>query len=84
MNPIPVKLYGLSTCTHCMSVKILLDACGVPYEFNEIDKATKDRAAALMEEIKRLSSKCAFPTTVIGDRVIVGYREKEIKEALGL
>ena len=28
--------------------------------------------------------RCSFPTVIIGDDVIVGYKEDKIKEALGL
>jgi hypothetical protein len=32
----------------------------------------------------KLSSRCSFPTIIIGETVVVGYKEKEIKEALGM
>ena len=79
-----VKLYALSTCDNCTSAKHLLDSCDVPYERINLDSLSKDEAIALFAELERISSRCVLPTIVIGDRVIVGYREKEIKEALGL
>ena len=39
---------------------------------------------AILEDIKKVNPRCSFPTLIIGDKVIVGYKEKEIKEALGL
>ncbi len=37
-----------------------------------------------MEDVKKFNPKCSFPTIIIGEKVIVGYKEDEIKEALGL
>ena len=80
----PVKLYALSTCSHCRSTKQLLNECGVKFECTDVDKLPKEEVAAILEEIKKINERCSFPTIVIGDTVIVGYREKEIREALGL
>ena len=79
-----IKIYALSTCSNCASAKHLLDSCGLPYECTDLDLLSKNEAITLFAELERLSSKCTLPTIVIGDKVIVGYREKEIKEALGL
>ena len=38
----------------------------------------------VIEEVRKVNPQVAFPTIVIGDKVIVGYREVEILEALGL
>jgi glutaredoxin len=38
----------------------------------------------MVEEVKKVNERCSFPTIIIGDKVIVGYKEKDIKEALGL
>ncbi len=43
-----------------------------------------EERAAILEEVKKFNPSCSFPTVIIGDKVIVGYKEKEIKEALGL
>lgn len=80
----PVKMYSLSTCGHCRATKKLLDECSVQYEFKDVDLLTGEERQRIVEEVKKLNSECSFPTIVIGDKVIVGYKEKEIKEALGL
>jgi glutaredoxin-like protein NrdH len=77
-----VKLYALSRCSHCKCTKQLLLECGVEFEFTDVDKAPKESVAAIMEEIKTLTTRYSFPTIVIGDKVIVGYCEQEIREAL--
>lgn len=77
-----VKIYSLSTCSHCRSTKKLLNECSVEYDFVDVDVLEKDERKAIIADIKKINSKCSFPTIVIGEKVIVGYKEKEIKEAL--
>jgi len=79
-----VRLYSLSTCSHCKATKKLLGKCHVQYEFTDVDLLDKEERQAILEEIKALNPACSFPTVVIGDKVIVGYKEEQILEALGL
>ena len=77
-----VKIYSLSTCSHCRSTKKLLNECSVEYDFVDVDVLEKEERKVIIEDIKKINAKCSFPTVVIGEKVIVGYKEKEIKEAL--
>lgn len=79
-----VKLYSLSTCSHCKATKKLLNECNVKYEFVDVDLLEMDERQAILEDIKKLNPKCSFPTIIIGKKVIVGYQEDSIREALGL
>lgn len=80
----PVKIFSLSTCGHCKSTKKLLNDCTVEYDFVDVDLLQGEERAAILEEVKKFNPNCSFPTVIIGDKVIVGYKEKEIKEALGI
>ena len=80
----PVKLFALSTCRHCKAVKKFLDDCTVKYEFSDIDLLSRDERQVIIEELKKLSEECSFPTIIIGNKVIIGFKEKEIREALNL
>ena len=80
----PVKMYTLSTCSHCKSTKKFLDDCKVKYEATDVDLLDGEERAAILEDVKKWNPRCSFPTIIIGDKVIIGYREDEIKEALGL
>ena len=80
----PIKVYTLSTCSHCRATKKYLDECKVQYEFENVDELKGEERAAVLEDIKKINPRCSFPTIIIGDKVVVGYREDEIKEALGL
>lgn len=84
MDEKPVKLYSLSTCSHCKSTKRLLDECTVAYDFVDVDLLEGDERRAIIEDVKKFNPKCSFPTIIIGSKVIVGYKEQEIKEALGV
>jgi glutaredoxin len=79
-----VKIYSLSTCSHCKAAKKFLGECTIKYEFVDVDMLEGDERRAIIEDVKKFNPRCSFPTVIIGEKVIVGYKEKEIKEALGL
>ncbi len=49
-----------------------------------MDLLQGDERTAIIEDVKKMNPNCSFPTIIIGDKVIVGFKEDEIKEALGL
>lgn len=77
-------LYALSTCSHCKSTKKLLSDCDVEYNYIEVDDLEGDERKAVLADIREINPRCSFPTIRINDTVIVGYKEKQIKEALGI
>jgi len=79
-----VKIYTLSTCSHCRSTKRFLNECKVAYDFEDVDLLKGEEREAILEDVKKWNPKCSFPTIIIGEKVIVGYKEQEIKEALGI
>ncbi len=79
-----VKIYSLSTCSHCKSTKKFLSDCTVEYDFVDVDLLEGEERKAILEDVRSFNPKCSFPTIVIGGKVIVGYKEEDIKEALGL
>jgi glutaredoxin len=84
MSEQSVQIYSLSTCSHCKAAKKLLADCTIKYEFVDVDLLQGAERAAILEDVKKFNPKCSFPTIIIGKTVIVGFKEKEIKEALGL
>jgi glutaredoxin-like protein NrdH len=82
-NP-EVKVFSLSTCSHCRATKKYLSDCTIKYEFVDVDLLKGDERKAIIEDVKKFNPRCSFPTIIIGDKVIVGFKEKEIKEALGM
>jgi len=47
-----------------------------------VDTLQGEERQAMIEEVKRYNPNCTFPTILIGDKVIVGFRKDEIEEAL--
>jgi glutaredoxin-like protein NrdH len=78
-----IKMYTLSTCVHCKNAKKFLDDCKVKYEFRDVDLLKGKEREKVFEEVRKINAACSFPTIIIGERVIVGFREDEIREALG-
>lgn len=79
-----VKIYSLSTCSHCRATKRFLGDCGVKYEFTDVDLLKGEERKAILEDVRKFNPRCSFPTIIVGEKVIIGYKEDEIKEALGL
>jgi glutaredoxin-like protein NrdH len=79
-----VKMYTLSTCSHCRAAKNFMKSLGVQYEYVDVDLLSGAARAAAFEEVRKLNPLCSFPTILIGDTVIVGNREDKIREALGI
>jgi glutaredoxin len=82
-NP-EVKIFSLSTCSHCKATKKFIDGCTIKYEFVDVDLLQGEERKAIIEDVKKFNPRCSFPTIIIGEKVIVGFKEKEIKEALGM
>jgi len=79
-----VTIYSLSTCSHCKAAKKFIGDCAVKYEFIDVDLLDREERMAILEDVRKFNPRCSFPTIVIGDKVVVGFREDQIKEALGL
>jgi glutaredoxin-like protein NrdH len=82
-NP-EVKIFSLSTCSHCRATKKFIDGCTIKYEFIDVDLLKGDERKAIIADVKKFNPRCSFPTIIIGEKVIVGFKEREIKEALGM
>ncbi|HEX5680078.1 MAG TPA: glutaredoxin family protein [Desulfobacterales bacterium] len=79
-----VKIYSLSTCSHCKAAKKFLGECTIKYDFVDVDLLEGDERKAIVEDVRKFNPRCSFPTIIIGEKVIVGFKETEIKEALGM
>ncbi len=80
----PIMLYALSTCGWCQKTKKLLDDLGVEYDYEYVDRLNGDEREKAIQEVTAWNSSFSFPTLVLdNEKCIVGYKENEIKEALG-
>jgi len=80
-----IIIYTLSTCVWCKKTKALLQDLGVGYDYVDVDILKGEERQKTIQEIKRWNPSCSFPSIVInGEKCIVGYDEKKIREAAGL
>ena len=82
--PPKVKIYTLSTCSHCRNAKKFLNENDIPYEATEVDMLEGAARAAVIEEVKKINPRCTFPTIAVEDQVVVGFNEQELRKALSL
>lgn len=78
------QLYALSTCSHCKAAKNFLNKCHVEFRCVEVDCLTGEERKNTIADIKKINPRCSFPTIVINQKIIVGFQEDQIREALGL
>ncbi len=79
-----IKIYTLSTCSHCKAAKKFLNDLSVQYDCVDVDLLDAEDKATALEEVRKYNPKLTFPTILCGDKVIIGFQDREIKEALGL
>ena len=79
-----VILFALSTCGWCKKTKKLLNDLGVEYSYVDVDQAEGHDKEEVVGQLRKWNPRSSFPTLVIDDeRCIVGFKEEEIKEAIG-
>jgi glutaredoxin-like protein NrdH len=79
-----VVLFALSTCVWCKKTKKLLGELGVEYSFVDVDLLEGDERDKVVEQLSKWNPQRSFPTLVIDDKdCIVGFKEEQIKEAVG-
>jgi glutaredoxin len=79
-----IKLYTLSTCSHCIRTKRFFKDKGIDTEFIDVDLLTSAERESVMDEVRKLNPDCSFPTICIGDIIIVGFNEEKLKKALNI
>jgi glutaredoxin len=79
-----VKMYTLSTCSHCKAAKKFMGELDVEFEFTDVDLLEGMDKVKAVNAMRKVNPSLSFPTIIIGEKVIVGNRNQEIKEALGL
>jgi glutaredoxin-like protein NrdH len=78
-----ILLYALSTCQWCRKTKDLLTELGVAFDYIYVDLLEGRELETTLDAVKQYNPRCSFPTLIIGERCIVGFQEKVIREALG-
>jgi glutaredoxin-like protein NrdH len=79
-----VRLYTLSTCVWCKRTKEFLNENEVEYEYVDVDLCTDEEREEIRQNILSLGGRLTFPAIIIDGRLINGFHEDKIKEALHL
>jgi len=80
----PVKLFTLSTCSHCKAAKEFVKELGVEFDYTDVDLLQGEERKNTIDEVRKINQRLSFPTIVIGETVIVGNNPGQIRKALGL
>lgn len=82
--PQKVKLFTLSTCSHCKAAKKFLNDNGIKFDFVDVDQFQGAEREKILEDVIQYNPQRSFPTIIIGDRIIIGFKEDDIRKALGI
>ena len=79
-----VRLFTISTCFHCRTLKKMLEDHEIKFEFTDVDLMPKNERESLIAAIEKYNEKKTFPVIFIGNKAIVGFQEQLIKKELGI
>jgi ferredoxin-thioredoxin reductase catalytic subunit/glutaredoxin len=79
-----ITLYSLTTCVFCQAIKKMFDDLNISVRCIQADELSETDKSRVIKELREVNPQCSFPTVVIDDEVIVGYKVQEIKEAIGI
>ncbi|HVP58825.1 MAG TPA: glutaredoxin family protein [bacterium] len=80
----PVKMFTLSTCSHCKATKKFMKDNNIDFDYTDVDLLSGAEQGTVLDEVKKYNPRFSFPTILIGRDVIVGFQETEIRKALGI
>ena len=83
-NKPKIRLYTLSTCSHCTRTKHFFEENGIAVEFTDVDLLSGEERERVMDEVRKLNPDCSFPTICINEFVVVGFNEEKLRNALDL
>ncbi len=84
-NDHKVTLYALSTCVWCKMTKQFLNDNGVEYEYVDVDLLDDNDKSKAHSAITSKGGVLSYPTVIVDDKkLITGFRQDALKEALGL
>lgn len=62
----------------------MFDDLEIPYQCIQADELDAEEKKKAITELRKVNPKCSFPTVVVGDETVVGYKVQEIKEKIGI
>jgi glutaredoxin-like protein NrdH len=77
-----IVLFALSTCPHCRHARQWLDDHEVAYRYVYVDQLKGLEQETAVAEAAKYNPNNTFPTLIIDDAVIVGFRETEYQDKM--
>ncbi|QGY40376.1 glutaredoxin family protein [Pseudodesulfovibrio cashew] len=76
-----VTLYALSTCPHCHNaMELLTEILGQSgFKLLYTDRLSGDERNIAMRELRAVNPDVSFPTTVVGNKCVIGFKADEIR-----
>jgi len=79
-----IRMFTLSTCSHCRAAKKFLNDNGFTYEFTDVDLLQGAQRDKVLQEVIKYNPQRSFPTIIIDGKVIIGFKESDIRATLGI
>ncbi|MGE5373051.1 MAG: glutaredoxin family protein [Solirubrobacterales bacterium] len=80
----PVLLYALSTCGWCKKTRAFMQEQGIAFDVIEVDRLKGEERKTTISELAKFNPAMSFPTLIIGEQCIIGFKEDQIKAAISL
>jgi glutaredoxin-like protein NrdH len=77
-----VLLYALSTCGWCNKTKQFLKENNIEFEYIDVDLCSDEDYEKIKRDISNRGGRFSFPTIIIDDVLITGFKEDKIRESL--
>lgn len=79
-----VKIFTLSTCSHCKAAKNFLNDHQIAFDATDVDLLQGEQREAALRDVVQYNPQRSFPTIIIGEKIIIGFKENDLREALGI
>jgi len=57
---------------------------GINFDYIDVDLLQGEDRQRILQEVEQYNPNRSFPTIIIGNTIIIGFREDDIREALGI
>jgi glutaredoxin len=79
-----VTLYSLQTCAHCRKAKNFLQHHQIAFRIIYMDLLIGAERNEEMRRLRRINPACSFPTIIVNQEVVVGFKEEKLRRLLSL
>ena len=79
MTTAPVTIYSTPTCHFCGAAKEFFKANNIAYTEHDVGSDIEQRKAMIEK-----SGQMGVPVITVGDKLVVGFDEEELRSLLGL